>query len=161
MQGGRDGNRASCCTASTLAPADTASEAQVCRKSCGVIRRDRPPEPPVRRLRAWQIATVTATEHQLTGSLAPALARHAVSPTKGRKPRSLPVPTFVLDQLRAHVLGRSYPRIVASQIFFPLLGNDVIGKLSGGYTPYWLSGDSICVVIYLTNRAIVCPSHAR
>jgi hypothetical protein len=85
----------------------------------------------------------------------------AVGPTKGRKARSVPVPTFVLDELSVHVLGRGCPRMVASQNIFPLLDNDVDGKLSGGHTLLLRFGDSIYVVIYLTNRAIVCPSHTR
>jgi hypothetical protein len=37
-------------------------------------------------------------------------ARHAVGPTKGRKARSVPVPTFVLDELS--VQGRAGLRAI-------------------------------------------------
>jgi integrase len=49
-------------------------------------------------------------------------ARHAVGPTKGRKARSVPVPTFVLDELSVQCAGK-------------VPGDLVFGGRDGGYLP--------------------------
>ena len=62
----------------TLTPAETASDAQVCRRSCGVMGLypgafDRRREPPAVRLGSWQIPAVA--ENEITLTLAPASRR--------------------------------------------------------------------------------------
>jgi integrase len=80
-------------------------------------------------------------------------ARHAVGPTKGRKARSVPVPTFVLDELSLQC-ARKAPAIWCS-VAATVATSRVRSRLTGG------SGERSRPRVHRRSLRMICATPAR
>jgi hypothetical protein len=81
------------CRANTFTPALMAAEAQMWRRSCGVIactfaRLTAVAKPPRRRAGPWQVSAVRSGEHPIAGGLAVALHRQLIEHEGGHRRRA-------------------------------------------------------------------------